>query len=227
MVCKYRQTAQLNIELRLRRSNSNGSAVICLFLSIFLFPPSQQTSHTHKISPFWPCQTLQELLNSCLLFWGFCCDVAWLWCWQCSECQECYQIPRLSNQRCKLFSPSLNGVAVFFGISNNLALLLGANPTRHFECKQTNLSGCWSFCCCHGSVKQNWVGIFYLYILFCFPCHVMWVSSFNSYHIFCSMDEALCSYIQKDRPFLGICLGLQLLFESSEENGPGQLSTPL
>ncbi|KAK7305148.1 hypothetical protein VNO77_43048 [Canavalia gladiata] len=34
------------------------------------------------------------------------------------------------------------------------------------------------------------------------------------------MDEALCSYIEMDRPFLGICLGLQLLFESSEENGP-------
>ncbi|KAL8159964.1 hypothetical protein V2J09_001501 [Rumex salicifolius] len=34
------------------------------------------------------------------------------------------------------------------------------------------------------------------------------------------MAEALCTYIQSDRPFLGICLGLQLLFESSEENGP-------
>ncbi|XP_045813519.1 imidazole glycerol phosphate synthase hisHF, chloroplastic-like [Trifolium pratense] len=34
------------------------------------------------------------------------------------------------------------------------------------------------------------------------------------------MGEALCSYIERDRPFLGICLGLQLLFESSEENGP-------
>ncbi|KAJ6806827.1 imidazole glycerol phosphate synthase hisHF, chloroplastic isoform X2 [Iris pallida] len=34
------------------------------------------------------------------------------------------------------------------------------------------------------------------------------------------MAEALCMYIEKDRPFLGICLGLQLLFESSEENGP-------
>ncbi|KHG08461.1 hypothetical protein F383_14719 [Gossypium arboreum] len=34
------------------------------------------------------------------------------------------------------------------------------------------------------------------------------------------MAEALCAYIENDRPFLGICLGLQLLFESSEENGP-------
>lgn len=38
----------------------------------------------------------------------------------------------------------------------------------------------------------------------------------------CRMAEALCSYIEQDRPFLGICLGLQLLFESSEENGPGK-----
>jgi len=35
------------------------------------------------------------------------------------------------------------------------------------------------------------------------------------------MAEALCTYIENDRPFLGICLGLQLLFESSDENGPG------
>ncbi|XP_057547855.1 imidazole glycerol phosphate synthase hisHF, chloroplastic [Amaranthus tricolor] len=34
------------------------------------------------------------------------------------------------------------------------------------------------------------------------------------------MAEALCDYIKNDRPFLGICLGLQLLFESSEEHGP-------
>ncbi|KAK9287869.1 hypothetical protein L1049_016311 [Liquidambar formosana] len=33
------------------------------------------------------------------------------------------------------------------------------------------------------------------------------------------MAEALCNYIENDHPFLGICLGLQLLFESSEENG--------
>ncbi|KAF9619121.1 hypothetical protein IFM89_005135 [Coptis chinensis] len=33
------------------------------------------------------------------------------------------------------------------------------------------------------------------------------------------MAEALCAYIENDRPFLGICLGLQLLFESSEEKG--------
>ncbi|KAK9748698.1 hypothetical protein RND81_02G074200 [Saponaria officinalis] len=34
------------------------------------------------------------------------------------------------------------------------------------------------------------------------------------------LADALCEYIKNDRPFLGICLGLQLLFESSEENGP-------
>jgi len=34
------------------------------------------------------------------------------------------------------------------------------------------------------------------------------------------MADALREYIQRDRPFLGICLGLQLLFDSSEENGP-------
>ncbi|KAI3686212.1 hypothetical protein L1987_79886 [Smallanthus sonchifolius] len=33
------------------------------------------------------------------------------------------------------------------------------------------------------------------------------------------MAEALHTYVENDRPFLGICLGLQLLFESSEENG--------
>jgi len=37
------------------------------------------------------------------------------------------------------------------------------------------------------------------------------------------MADALREYIQRDRPFLGICLGLQLLFDSSEENGPGKL----
>lgn len=40
------------------------------------------------------------------------------------------------------------------------------------------------------------------------------------------MGEALCTYIENDRPFLGICLGLQLLFDSSEENGPGSCSFP-
>ncbi|VFQ69151.1 unnamed protein product [Cuscuta campestris] len=34
------------------------------------------------------------------------------------------------------------------------------------------------------------------------------------------MAEALTAYVEQDRPFLGICLGLQLLFESSDENGP-------
>ncbi|CAD6210473.1 unnamed protein product [Miscanthus lutarioriparius] len=34
------------------------------------------------------------------------------------------------------------------------------------------------------------------------------------------MADALREYIQRDRSFLGICLGLQLLFDSSEENGP-------
>jgi len=34
------------------------------------------------------------------------------------------------------------------------------------------------------------------------------------------LDEALVQSIRKGKPFLGICLGLQLLFEASEEN-PG------
>ncbi len=32
------------------------------------------------------------------------------------------------------------------------------------------------------------------------------------------MDEALKAWIEDDRPYLGVCLGLQVLFESSEEN---------
>jgi len=55
---------------------------------------------------------------------------------------------------------------------------------------------------------------------------LLFVLIFNNPFLFCinicRMGEALCTYIQNDRPFLGICLGLQLLFESSEENGPGQ-----
>jgi imidazole glycerol phosphate synthase glutamine amidotransferase subunit len=39
------------------------------------------------------------------------------------------------------------------------------------------------------------------------------------------MADALREYIRRDRPFLGICLGLQLLFDSSEENGPGKADT--
>ncbi|KAJ4848704.1 Imidazole glycerol phosphate synthase hisHF, chloroplastic [Turnera subulata] len=37
------------------------------------------------------------------------------------------------------------------------------------------------------------------------------------------MGEALREYTEKDRPFLGICLGLQLLFDYSEENGHGKV----
>jgi len=44
--------------------------------------------------------------------------------------------------------------------------------------------------------------------------------------------DALKEYINQDRPFLGICLGLQLLFDGSDENGgveglgiiPGQIT---
>ncbi|MDR3342444.1 MAG: imidazole glycerol phosphate synthase subunit HisH [Treponema sp.] len=35
-------------------------------------------------------------------------------------------------------------------------------------------------------------------------------------------DQALREWIQADKPFLGICIGLQLLFESSEEAPPGE-----
>ncbi|VAH88970.1 unnamed protein product [Triticum turgidum subsp. durum] len=41
------------------------------------------------------------------------------------------------------------------------------------------------------------------------------------------MADALREYIRRDRPFLGICLGLQLLFDSSEENGPGKAFSTL
>jgi imidazole glycerol-phosphate synthase subunit HisH len=34
-----------------------------------------------------------------------------------------------------------------------------------------------------------------------------------------SLDETIKSFVQKGKPLLGICLGMQLLFESSEENG--------
>ena len=34
------------------------------------------------------------------------------------------------------------------------------------------------------------------------------------------LDEVICEFMQNGRPFLGICLGLQLLFEESEES-PG------
>jgi len=32
--------------------------------------------------------------------------------------------------------------------------------------------------------------------------------------------ERVCAYIRSGRPFLGVCLGMQLLFERSEEGGP-------
>lgn len=35
------------------------------------------------------------------------------------------------------------------------------------------------------------------------------------------MADALRDYIIEDRPFLGICLGLQVLFECSDEMGRG------
>ncbi len=55
------------------------------------------------------------------------------------------------------------------------------------------------------------------------------------------MDDAVRRYIAEDRPFLGICLGLQVLFSTTEENSgqkclgifpgkvkrlPGQVKTP-
>ncbi|MBS3976294.1 MAG: imidazole glycerol phosphate synthase subunit HisH [Syntrophomonadaceae bacterium] len=33
------------------------------------------------------------------------------------------------------------------------------------------------------------------------------------------MGEAICQVVERGKPFLGICLGLQMLFELSEENG--------
>lgn len=45
----------------------------------------------------------------------------------------------------------------------------------------------------------------------------------NGFDVYGSFAEALCEYIRQDKPFLGICLGLQLLFEGSEEKGNGNL----
>jgi Glutamine amidotransferase class-I len=50
-------------------------------------------------------------------------------------------------------------------------------------------------------------------------------SLFNWFELF-RLGEALRMYIEEDKPFLGICLGLQLLFDSSEENGHGILFSP-
>jgi len=33
------------------------------------------------------------------------------------------------------------------------------------------------------------------------------------------LDEAVCAFIASGRPYLGLCLGLQLLFEESDEHG--------
>jgi imidazole glycerol-phosphate synthase subunit HisH len=38
------------------------------------------------------------------------------------------------------------------------------------------------------------------------------------------LDEAIARYIETERPFLGICLGMQLLFEQSEEGSTQGLS---
>ncbi|KAK4754193.1 hypothetical protein SAY87_002297 [Trapa incisa] len=40
------------------------------------------------------------------------------------------------------------------------------------------------------------------------------------------LTEALRDYVKEDRPFLGICLGLLLIFEYSKENGQGDLPMP-
>ncbi|KAF3638140.1 Imidazole glycerol phosphate synthase hisHF, chloroplastic [Capsicum annuum] len=53
-----------------------------------------------------------------------------------------------------------------------------------------------------------------------FSSHNAWVRNGLFVQYFPLMAEALYTYIEQDRPFLVVCLGLQLLFESSEENGP-------
>lgn len=35
----------------------------------------------------------------------------------------------------------------------------------------------------------------------------------------CNLEDAICQAVRKGTPLLGICLGMQLLFESSEEGG--------
>lgn len=64
----------------------------------------------------------------------------------------------------------------------------------------------------YNDTRKEAFTIFYFYI----------VENVLSPLMFIRLAEALCEYIENDRPFLGICLGLQLLFESSEEKGQGQ-----
>lgn len=119
--------------------------------------------------------------------------------------------------------------------------LLGTKTRGYIECQATCFSRCWCICTCHGRVGKEGVKLFSLQIIF---SAVMWNMTILTIRIahytpclsfyfelnHCLLNdsptifrlaEALCTYIEHDRPFLGICLGLQLLFESSEENGPG------
>ncbi len=41
-----------------------------------------------------------------------------------------------------------------------------------------------------------------------------------------NLDQAISSYLTTGRPFLGICLGMQLMFERSEEGDTGGAGNP-
>lgn len=113
----------------------------------------------------------------------------------------------------RLIFPGVGAFAAAMDVLNKTGCVLNAVWNNfcalHWAHTHTESIGEWFLHFSYGNLK-----FWHIEETFCYFCFF----PLNS----CRMAEALCAYVEKDRPFLGICLGLQLLFESSEENGPGK-----